>query len=96
MVAAAARLDAAAPEHYFTGLPGNGQEPQIDFEDLEESLENVDIECPYCGKGIEIAVDALEGVQEYVEDCQVCCNPITLKITASEDGPFVEVRSQDD
>lgn len=72
------------------------EEPEFDFDDPEDSLENVRIECPYCGKGIEIAVDALEGVQEYVEDCRVCCHPITLKVTSGEGGPSVEVRSLDD
>ena len=67
-----------------------------DLEDLEGSLENVTVECPNCGRGIEIEVDPQEGVQEYVEDCRVCCRSIALKITSGEDGPFVEVRNQDE
>jgi len=34
------------------------------------------IVCPYCGEPNEIALDAGSGsVQEYEEDCQVCCRP---------------------
>ncbi len=39
-----------------------------------------DISCPYCGEPIEILVDASAGDQHYIEDCQVCCRPITLSI----------------
>jgi len=32
--------------------------------------------CPYCGEGIEVELDPGSGsVQEYVEDCAVCCRP---------------------
>jgi Cysteine-rich CPXCG len=32
--------------------------------------------CPYCGEPNEIALDPAGGrVQDYVEDCQVCCQP---------------------
>ncbi|HVF39315.1 MAG TPA: CPXCG motif-containing cysteine-rich protein [Gemmatimonadaceae bacterium] len=32
--------------------------------------------CPYCGEEVVIAVDPGGGsIQEYIEDCEVCCNP---------------------
>jgi hypothetical protein len=35
-----------------------------------------DVTCPYCGEAVEISVDPGGGsFQQYVEDCQVCCNP---------------------
>ncbi|OOG50963.1 CPXCG motif-containing cysteine-rich protein [Rhodanobacter sp. C01] len=45
-----------------------------------------DIACPYCGETIEILVDASAGDQLYIEDCQVCCRPITLSIRIDADG----------
>ncbi|WP_158881585.1 CPXCG motif-containing cysteine-rich protein [Rhodanobacter sp. L36] len=45
-----------------------------------------DISCPYCGEPIEVLVDASAGDQNYVEDCQVCCRPITLNIHIDADG----------
>jgi hypothetical protein len=61
-----------------------------------DSLEHVSIECPYCGERLEIAVIALREVQEYVEDCSVCCRPIELRITGDDDGLVVDVRREDD
>jgi hypothetical protein len=41
--------------------------------------------CPYCGEPNEIALDAGSGaVQEYEEDCQVCCRP--WRVTVSYDA----------
>jgi hypothetical protein len=45
-----------------------------------------DISCPYCGEPIEILVDASAGDQHYIEDCQVCCRPITLNVRIDADG----------
>jgi hypothetical protein len=56
-----------------------------------------DISCPYCGEPIEILVDASAGDQYYIEDCQVCCRPITLSIRIDADGePQVSAVSEDD
>ena len=55
-------------------------------------LEAVDIQCPYCWEIIEITVDCSVSAQEYVEDCEVCCRPIVMKIELSESGtPRVDV-----
>lgn len=40
--------------------------------------------CPYCNEQISILIDSLQTEQEYIEDCEVCCNPISLKIHISE------------
>jgi len=32
--------------------------------------------CPYCSETVEISVDPGGGSnQQYIEDCEVCCNP---------------------
>ena len=47
----------------------------------------VDVFCPYCGEGIDIGVDQAGGeLQEYVEDCQVCCQPLSVRVTVGRDG----------
>ena len=38
--------------------------------------------CPYCGESITMLLDLSEPDQEYVEDCEVCCNPIGLHVRA--------------
>ena len=34
------------------------------------------VECPYCGEHFETSVDTSAGSARYVEDCQICCQPI--------------------
>ncbi len=43
-------------------------------------LENAVYECPYCGEGVETTLDLSGGDQTYIEDCQVCCRPITFGV----------------
>jgi hypothetical protein len=43
--------------------------------------------CPYCNESVEITLDPGSGPhQEYVEDCEVCCQPWTLSVSYGEDG----------
>ncbi len=45
------------------------------------------IHCPHCGEQVEITLDAGGGaIQEYVEDCEVCCRPWQLTVTFDDDG----------
>ncbi len=44
------------------------------------------MDCPYCGETIEILIDPSIPSQRYIEDCQVCCRPITLRVTVNADG----------
>jgi transcription elongation factor Elf1 len=34
--------------------------------------------CPYCGEKISMVLDLSVRRQSYVEDCEVCCNPIEI------------------
>jgi len=46
-----------------------------------------EVSCPYCGEPVEIALDPGSGsVQEYIEDCAVCCRPWLVTVTYHEDG----------
>lgn len=48
--------------------------------------------CPYCNESVEITLDPSGGsTQEYVEDCEVCCQPWTVAVQYREDGT-AEVR----
>jgi hypothetical protein len=37
------------------------------------------IHCPYCAEPMHIQLDLSAGDQEYIEDCQVCCQPILIR-----------------
>lgn len=56
-----------------------------------------EVECPYCGEHIILALDASAGPQRYIEDCQVCCRPITVDLHLDPDGePVVRVHSEEE
>lgn len=38
----------------------------------------VKVSCPWCGESFVTFFDSSAGAQEYIEDCQVCCQPIDL------------------
>ena len=42
------------------------------------SLAEQNISCPYCGEVITVLIDPEDEGQQYIEDCQVCCKPITF------------------
>jgi hypothetical protein len=46
----------------------------------------VDVACPYCAETILVRGDLSAGSQSYVEDCQVCCQPILLTVQVAEQG----------
>ncbi len=37
--------------------------------------------CPYCWETISMLLDSSVIHQIYVEDCEVCCNPIQINVT---------------
>ncbi|MDT8403976.1 CPXCG motif-containing cysteine-rich protein [Sulfuriflexus sp.] len=43
-------------------------------------IEAIHISCPYCGEVFETSADCSAGNQEYIEDCQVCCQPINITL----------------
>jgi hypothetical protein len=46
-----------------------------------------EVQCPYCGEIVIIALDPDGGhVSEYVEDCEVCCQPWQVHVEYHEDG----------
>jgi hypothetical protein len=45
------------------------------------------VSCPYCGEPNDIFVDESAGDdQAYIEDCQVCCKPWQVIVSAGPDG----------
>ncbi|MEQ9438334.1 MAG: CPXCG motif-containing cysteine-rich protein [Cyclobacteriaceae bacterium] len=37
--------------------------------------------CPYCFSQISMLLDISVAEQSYIEDCEVCCNPIEVQFT---------------
>jgi hypothetical protein len=43
--------------------------------------------CPVCGEEIVIPVDISQGKhQEFVEDCPICCSPVSIRLEFLDDG----------
>ena len=40
--------------------------------------------CPHCGERISMLLDPSIGFQRYIEDCEVCCNPIEISYQVEE------------
>jgi hypothetical protein len=74
-----------------------GLEPALGTEhqaDAGVQPEFVVVHCPYCGEGFETSADASAGPCKYVEDCQVCCQPIEMELRTDDDGNFLELLAQ--
>ena len=54
-------------------------------------MHEIEIQCPHCWEVNIIEVNEGEGSrQEFVTDCEVCCNPMEIKITINNiDGETV-------
>lgn len=48
------------------------------------------IQCPFCGEPVDVTLDLSAGNQQYIEDCQVCCQPIEIGYETS-DGDLNDV-----
>jgi hypothetical protein len=73
-------------------------------EDLDEDFPlgdgtvetSTEVSCPYCGELAAISVDPGGGsFQQYVEDCEVCCNPWQLTVRFIDGIPVVEALTLD-
>ncbi|WP_418637042.1 CPXCG motif-containing cysteine-rich protein [Winogradskyella sp.] len=37
-------------------------------------------QCPYCWEQISMLIDVSQKHQKYIEDCEICCNPIQVLV----------------
>ena len=52
--------------------------------------------CPYCGESIAIVIDLSVDEQSYIEDCSVCCRPITFSVAVDGAGESAVWAARDD
>jgi hypothetical protein len=73
----------------------NGDSDYHQREELDEDFPlgdgTADLEaivvCPYCGESVEITLDPGSGsAQDYVEDCEVCCQPWQVVVRYDDEG----------
>ena len=46
----------------------------------------VAVQCPYCFESITVLLDLSVDAQHYIEDCSVCCHPMTISYASDIDG----------
>jgi hypothetical protein len=62
-----------------------------------EKLRERTVSCPYCGESIDVLIDFEDIELEYIEDCQVCCKPITFVVSSSINGDLsLSLHSEDE
>ena len=53
---------------------------------MSEAIQKYQITCPYCWENYALWLEAEDSVVELIEDCQVCCHPIQLRMETNLDG----------
>jgi hypothetical protein len=53
---------------------------------MSELISEEPCHCPFCAEPISIVVDFSAGSQTYIEDCQVCCQPMEVSVSVDADG----------
>ena len=56
-------------------------------------MEEYFFQCPHCWEQISMLVDLSQTHQSYIEDCEICCNPIQLTI-AIQGQNIIDFRSE--
>lgn len=54
--------------------------------DSAPGLQSRTVRCPYCGESFDTVVDLSSGSTSYIEDCQVCCQPIEFNLEVEDEG----------
>ena len=44
------------------------------------------VACPYCGESYQTAIDLTAGSATFIEDCQICCQPIEIELCLTDGG----------
>ena len=58
---------------------------------------DLEIRCPYCAETLTVVVDESGGrMQSYVEDCQVCCQPIQVRTRVDGEDVDIEISRLDE
>ncbi len=53
---------------------------------MRELISEQRCHCPFCNEAITIVIDFSAGSQAYIEDCQVCCQPMEVVVHVDPDG----------
>ena len=63
----------------------------VDDSGDSSTLQFHSVQCPYCGESFDTQLDTTAGSARFVEDCQVCCQPIEFDLEVDSAGVFVSL-----
>jgi hypothetical protein len=66
-------------------------EPGVNTAATSELGVFVELQCPWCGEPYGSMLDLTDASRSYIEDCQVCCRPIEVRLEVSERGELEQV-----
>lgn len=73
-----------------------GRAPEVSEEGAALlGVSEVAANCPCCGAPVLLLIDASVGIQSYIEDCEVCCQPMTVNVV-SVDPVQVHLQHEDE
>ena len=52
---------------------------------MDDSVIEHRVSCPFCAESMSILVDISAGDQCYIEDCQICCQPMQVSFQVHDD-----------
>jgi hypothetical protein len=52
------------------------------------------VQCPYCGETFETLADSSAGSATYIEDCQICCQPIEFCLEVDAAGALASLETR--
>jgi hypothetical protein len=55
--------------------------------------ESQEVQCPYCGQGMELVIDTTIAQQRFTTDCEVCCRPFEV-FAECEPGEILSLEVQ--
>lgn len=59
-------------------------------------MQEVKTTCPYCGEPIQLLVDEETLGDVYIEDCEVCCQPMVVEPFQTDQDLGVLVKTEND
>jgi len=63
---------------------------------MPDLLQTATVHCPYCGEAFEALLDPGEGGSVYVQDCEICCNPIRFAVDGGPAGALTVSTARED
>tara|TARA_B100001287_G_C22673360_1_gene526427 strand:- start:1700 stop:1918 length:219 start_codon:yes stop_codon:yes gene_type:complete len=65
-------------------------------ESLDGFIKEKDIECPNCGEIISVIIDQTIKIQEYTEDCSVCCQTMIIRVNLDDEFNRLSISNEQD